>query len=124
MSEIWHARHGDGDWGSALRARTLLFPRSWVGASTPSAISRPPRSTCDAEGRNGTMNRIEDFKREKDGLDVLPEIERYSREGPDSISERDKALMKSYGVFFRKHTPGFVMLRIRITNAIATGQPA
>ncbi len=68
------------------------------------------------------MNRIEDFKREKDGLDVLPEIERYSREGPDSISERDKALMKWYGVFFRKHTPGFFMMRIRITNGIATAQ--
>src|SRR5437870_3367954 len=68
------------------------------------------------------MNRIEDFKREKDGLDVLPEIERYSREGPDAISERDKALMKWYGVFFRKHTPGFFMMRIRITNGIATAQ--
>ena len=66
------------------------------------------------------MNRIEDFKREKDGLEVLPDIDRYSREGPDGITERDRALMKWYGVFFRKHTPGFFMMRIRITNGIAT----
>jgi ferredoxin-nitrite reductase len=66
------------------------------------------------------MNRIEEFKRERDGLDILPEIDRYSREGSEAITERDRALMKWYGVFFRKHTPGFFMMRIRITNGIAT----
>ena len=66
------------------------------------------------------MNKIEEYKKEKDGLDVLEDIQRYSREGPEAISERDKALMKWYGVFFRRHTPGFFMLRIRIPNGIAT----
>jgi len=66
------------------------------------------------------MNKIEEYKNEKNGLDVLPDIERYSQEGPDTISERDKTLMKWYGVFFRRHTPGFFMMRIRIPNGIAT----
>ena len=66
------------------------------------------------------MNKIEEYKNEKNGLDVLPDIEHYSREGPEAISERDKALMKWYGVFFRRHTPGFFMMRIRIPNGIAT----
>ena len=66
------------------------------------------------------MNKVEEYKNEKDGLDILTDIERYSREGPDAISERDKALMKWYGVFFRRHTPGLFMMRIRIPNGIAT----
>ncbi len=66
------------------------------------------------------MNKIEEYKRERDGLDVWAEIERYSREGPEAISERDKVLMKWYGVFFRRHTPGFFMMRIRIPNGIAS----
>ncbi|TMA86049.1 MAG: ferredoxin--nitrite reductase [Deltaproteobacteria bacterium] len=66
------------------------------------------------------VNRIEEFKKEKDGLEIWPEIVRYSGEGPEAIHERDKALMKWYGVFFRKHTPGFFMMRIRITNGVAT----
>ncbi len=66
------------------------------------------------------MNRIEEFKKEKEGLEILPEIIRYGRTGADAISERDRALMKWYGVFFRKHTPGFFMMRVRITNGIAT----
>src|SRR4030095_9225472 len=73
------------------------------------------RSTTD-------MNKIEEYKKEKDGLDVLEDIQRYSREGPQGIMERDKALMKWYGVFFRRHTPGFFMMRIRIPNGIATSQ--
>jgi ferredoxin-nitrite reductase len=66
------------------------------------------------------MNKIEEYKKEKEGLDVLEDIQRYSREGPEAISERDKALMKWYGVFFRRHTPGFFMMRIRIPNGMAT----
>jgi len=65
------------------------------------------------------MNKIEEYKSEKNGLDIFPDIMRYSREDAEAISERDKALMKWYGVFFRRHTPGFFMMRIRIPNGIA-----
>src|SRR5579884_384392 len=66
------------------------------------------------------MNKFEEIKAAKDGLDVLPDIERYAREGWEAITDDDKVRLKWYGLFFRKHTPGFFMLRIRIPNGIAT----
>jgi ferredoxin-nitrite reductase len=68
------------------------------------------------------MNKFEEIKAEKDGLEIWPDIERYAREGYDSISDDDKVRMKWYGVFFRRHIPGFFMLRIRIPNGIATSE--
>ena len=61
-----------------------------------------------------------DQGRPSDGLDVLPDIERYARSGWEAITDDDKARLKWYGLFFRKHTPGYFMLRIRIPNGIAT----
>jgi ferredoxin-nitrite reductase len=66
------------------------------------------------------MNKFEAIKATKDGLDMLPDIERYARIGWEAITDDDKVRMKWYGLFFRKHTPGFFMLRIRIPNGIAT----
>lgn len=66
------------------------------------------------------MNKFEQIKTARDGLDVRPDIERYAREGWEAITDDDKARLKWYGLFFRKHTPGFFMLRIRIPNGIAT----
>ncbi|HEY8477474.1 MAG TPA: ferredoxin--nitrite reductase [Chloroflexota bacterium] len=68
------------------------------------------------------MNKFEKIKAEKDGLDVWPDIERYARLGWEAITEDDKVRMKWYGLFFRKHTPGFFMLRIRIPNGIVTAE--
>jgi ferredoxin-nitrite reductase len=66
------------------------------------------------------MNKVEEIKAERDGLDVLPDVERYAREGWEAITDDDKARLKWYGLFFRKYTPGYFMLRIRIPNGIAT----
>ncbi len=66
------------------------------------------------------MNKFEEIKAERAGLDVLPDIERYAREGWQAIGDDDKARLKWYGLFFRKHTPGYFMLRIRIPNGIAS----
>ena len=66
------------------------------------------------------MNKFEQIKAAKDGLDILPDIARYAREGWQAIPDDDKARLKWYGLFFRKHTPGYFMLRIRIPNGIAT----
>jgi ferredoxin-nitrite reductase len=66
------------------------------------------------------MNKFEEIKATKDGLDVWPDILRYAREGWEAISDDDKARMKWYGLFFRKHTPGYFMLRIRLPNGIAS----
>src|SRR5207302_10940906 len=66
------------------------------------------------------MNKFEEIKATRDGLDVLPDIERYAREGWEAITDDDKVRLKWYGIFARRHIPGFFMLRIRIPNGIAT----
>jgi len=66
------------------------------------------------------MNKIEEYKSEKDGLDVLQEVPRYAVEGWEAITEGDRERLKWTGVFFRKQTPGHFMMRIRIPNGIGT----
>ena len=67
------------------------------------------------------MNKIEEFKRDHDGLDVKDAIAEYARTGWESISEGDIQRLKWYGLFLRNPTPGFFMIRVRIpggrTNA-------
>ena len=68
------------------------------------------------------MNKVEILKTEKDGLDVLADLERYAQLGWESIPEDDIQRLKWYGVFLRNPTPGYFMLRIRMpggrTNAL------
>jgi ferredoxin-nitrite reductase len=65
------------------------------------------------------MNKIEEYKSEKDGLDVLHDVPRYAHEGWEVITEGDRERLKWTGVFFRKQTPGSFMMRIRIPNGIS-----
>ena len=64
------------------------------------------------------MNKIEQIKAEKDGLDVGADIERFAREGWETIPEGDVQRLKRHGVFLRDPTPGHFMIRIRITNGV------
>ncbi len=66
-------------------------------------------------------NPIEKIKAEKDGLDILEEIEELARQhrGWESIDPADRERLKWIGTFFRKPTPGLFMMRIRITNGRA-----
>ena len=66
------------------------------------------------------MNKFEEIKAAKSGLDAWEDIERAARDGYESITDEDKVRMKWYGIFFRRFIPGFFMLRIRIPNGIAT----
>ena len=66
------------------------------------------------------MNKIEEYKQEKDGLDVLQDVPRYAAEGWEAITEGDKERLKWTGVFFRRQTPGHFMMRVRIPNGITT----
>ena len=70
------------------------------------------------------MNRFEAFKAEKDGLDVLPDLLRYAaaRTPIEEIPEDDLDRMKWYGVFHRKQTPGFFMMRLRTPGGRLTGE--
>ncbi len=61
-------------------------------------------------------NPIEKIKAEKDGLDILQEIETLAAGGLGKISSGDMDRLKWIGTFLRKKTPGFFMMRIRITG--------
>src|SRR6266571_3783436 len=65
------------------------------------------------------VNKIEQIKIEKDGLDVGADIPRYAQLGFEAIEEGDIERLKWWGVFFRRHTPGHFMIRIRIPNGIS-----
>jgi sulfite reductase beta subunit-like hemoprotein len=61
------------------------------------------------------MNRIEEIKKRKDGLDVLADIYRYSRLGQKTISPDDEPLFRWYGIYTQRPAEdGFFMVRIRI----------
>ena len=66
------------------------------------------------------MNKIEEYKKEKAGLDILADIPRYASEGWQSITDGDKERLKWAGVFFRRQTPGHFMMRLRLANGIMT----
>jgi ferredoxin-nitrite reductase len=64
------------------------------------------------------MNKIEEYKKEKDGLDILHDVPRYAGEGWQSITDGDRERLKWAGIFFRRQTPGHFMMRLRIPNGI------
>ncbi len=65
-------------------------------------------------------NQIEIYKDAKDGLDVLPDLYRYAAMDDPQYDEGDLERLKWYGLFHRRATPGFFMLRMRIPNGILT----
>ena len=48
----------------------------------------------------GVMNKIEEIKKERDGLEVLQDVPRYTQEGWEAITEGDRERLKWTGVFF------------------------
>ncbi|HYJ14127.1 MAG TPA: ferredoxin--nitrite reductase, partial [Candidatus Limnocylindria bacterium] len=62
------------------------------------------------------MNKIEEYKKEKAGLDILDDIPRYADAGWESITDGDKERLKWAGIFFRRQTPGRFMMRLRFAN--------
>ncbi|MBI3810815.1 MAG: FAD-dependent oxidoreductase [Nitrospirae bacterium] len=77
------------------------------------AAARKPKSVSTS------TNKIEGWKKEKDGLDVLDDLYRYAKEGWETITEADIQRLKWYGLFLRTPTPGLFMIRVRIPNGIA-----
>jgi nitrite reductase (NADH) large subunit len=76
----------------------------------------------DSKARPKEVNKVEVMKREKDGLDCLPDVLRLAEHNNwPEMTEDDKNRAKWHGLFFRKPTPGNFMLRLRLeagrTNA-------
>lgn len=70
-------------------------------------------------------NKIEEIKRAKHGLDVLPDLQRWALDSNTTVEDipaDDIERLKWYGIFHRRTTPGFFMMRLRIPNGIATSE--
>ena len=68
------------------------------------------------------MNKIEEYKAEKDGLQVMEDLPYYAEEGWEAITDGDKERLKWLGVFFRRQTPGNFMMRVRIPNGMTNSR--
>jgi ferredoxin-nitrite reductase len=97
----------------------LMFPGSSGGV-----LESPEQPVSDADRRaiKKPQNKIEEYKREKDGLDIIPDIPRFAREGWESISDADRERLKWAGIFFRRQTPGAFMMRLRMPNGITNAE--
>jgi ferredoxin-nitrite reductase len=63
------------------------------------------------------LNKIEQVKAEKHGLDVKNELEKFAQMGWETMDENDLTIrLKWLGLFFRPVTPGKFMLRLRMPN--------
>ncbi|MCI0682655.1 MAG: (2Fe-2S)-binding protein [Gemmataceae bacterium] len=68
-------------------------------------------------------NKVELMKLEQDGLDALPDIERFAETGNwQELNEDHKQRFKWHGLFYRKQTPGNFMLRVRMTNGFTSAE--
>ncbi len=63
---------------------------------------------------------IEVLKKEKDGLDVLPDLLRYAELGYDAIAPEDMALFRWYGIYEQQPKEGHFMMRVRIPGGSLT----
>ncbi|HSG06400.1 MAG TPA: (2Fe-2S)-binding protein, partial [Nitrospiria bacterium] len=93
----------------------LITKNPELGEGIPGGISARKR-------QGASSNKIEEIKKEKDGLEVWDDIVRYAAEGWEKITEEDIQRLKWYGLFLRVPTPGFFMLRVRIPNGIARSE--
>ena len=67
----------------------------------------------------------EQFKQEKNALDVIHDIYRYAKSGFDSIADADFERMKWYGVYRQKpKESGFFMMRTKIPGGQLNGAQA
>lgn len=66
------------------------------------------------------MNRFELIKQTRDGLDILEDIPRFAEGGIGSIPEDDLERLKWAGIFHRKPTKPYFMMRLRFPGGLAS----
>lgn len=99
----------------ALACQSLATMPS--AGSLDDVVTRPAAPQAPQEASAViTLNKIERYKLEKDGLDVADDIQRFVCDGWEAIDEGDRERLKWLGVFFRRQTPGRFMMRIRMPN--------
>ena len=88
----------------------------------PKPIDVSPVPIADAGDVVVTLNKIERYKKEKDGLDIIADVPSLAQTGWQCIEDGDRERLKWAGVFFRRQTPGQFMMRIRISNGLTTAE--
>lgn len=68
------------------------------------------------------LNKFEQYKVDKDGLEVKHELEHFAQAGWEAIDADDRSRLKWLGVFFRPQTPGKFMLRLRLPSGELSAQ--
>ena len=69
-------------------------------------------------------NKIEDIKNARHPFDVIDDLAHFVEEGFNAIPDDDFERLKWYGLFRRKTTPGYFMVRLRIPNGILSAVQA
>lgn len=67
---------------------------------------------------------IEQLKKEKDGLDILPDLLKYAETGFASIDANAFPLFRWYGLYQQRPNEGHFMLRIKVPNGHVTSEQA
>ena len=70
------------------------------------------------------MNSVEKLKAEKDGLEVLHDLDRFAALDWTALPDPDVQRLKWVGLFLRDQTPGLFMQRLRITHGCLTSNQA
>lgn len=74
------------------------------------------------------VNKVEEYKKTKHPFDtkLLEKLYELAEEGDhQKLPEEDKDIgLKWYGIFYRKATPGYFMIRVRITHGRLTSEQA
>jgi ferredoxin-nitrite reductase len=70
------------------------------------------------------MNKIERAKREKDGLDVFPDLMRAARDGWETLDDDDLMRLKWYGLYAHNAKDGHFMLRTKIVQGVLSAEQA
>jgi ferredoxin-nitrite reductase len=64
------------------------------------------------------LSSIEEAKASTSFAEIWERVIHYSKAGWEAITENDIHLLKWYGVFLRKPTPGYFMIRVRVPGGV------
>src|SRR5687768_10293061 len=67
-------------------------------------------------------NKVEEIKKAKDGLDVWPDILRYSKLGYEAITPDDMSRFRWYGIYEQIPKNGHFMMRVKVPGGDMTAQ--
>lgn len=118
VSELTRACTGCGTCRPQVQMIVELAARG--APAEVAARTRLEPDLAESDGANVvvTLNKIERYKQEKDGLDILQDVPTFARTGWEAIDEGDRERLKWAGVFFRRQTPGHFMMRVRMPNGL------